>query len=289
MTQPVIMFAFWGRQANVELQVPFIKRILVENPQVQFHGWNLANTIADDAYLHELGLVEADTERFTIRHDFAGPRAQRHLNRVWLHYTAKVFATTTFVKLDDDVVFVQTDRFGEFLASIEDHPNAVTSALTVNNGASTPLLPQLWEGFAALGIPLLDVHLSNAYACVAHDFFFEHWRELVGEPVEAVPTEEWLSINCIGMSAHVLREVAAKIGKRSPHLIAGRTWHPAMRIGDEGAVNLHHRRILRGFTVAHLSFGPQDLTGEQLTPWRARYGEIADEYLALEPQGVFRN
>lgn len=285
MTSPVILFSFWGRRANVELQLPFIERILAENPQVEFHGWNLANTIADDVYLRGL----SSNGRFIIRHDFAGPRAQRRLNRVWLYYTVKAFSQTMFVKLDDDVVFLETDRFSEMLAAVEAHPDVVISALTVNNGASTRLLPQLWKDFAALDIPLLDVHLSNAYACAAHDFFFEHWRDLVAEPVEVVPTEDWLSINCIGMTSNILREVTAKIGKRSPHEIAGRKWSPAMRLGDEGAVNLHHRRILRGFTVAHLSFGPQNLTDDQLTPWREGYSQIAKEYLTAKSQGVFRN
>lgn len=280
MTQPVIMFAFWGRRANVELQLPFIERILAENPQVEFHGWNLANTIADDAYLHELGLLKAHAERFTVRHDFAGPRAQRRLNRVWLYYTAKVFTPTVFVKLDDDVVFLQADRFGEFVAAIKGHPDVVTSALTVNNGACTPLLPKLWNDFEALDIPLLDVHMSNEYACAAHGFFFDHWRELVAQPVEVVPTEDWLSINCIGMTGRILNQIASAIGKRSPHFIAGRKWSPAMRLGDEGAANLCHRRILRGFTVAHLSFGPQDLTDSQLTGWRENYAQISKEYLA---------
>jgi hypothetical protein len=273
---PVIMFAFWGRRENVELQLPFIERILAENPQVEFHGWNLANTLADDQYLRSL----SNSERFVVRHDFAGLRAQRRLNKVWQHYTAQVFAGTLFVKLDDDVVFLETDRFDEFIAAIEDQPDAVTSALTINNGASTRLLPGLWDRFAALDIPLLDVHKSNAYACAAHDFFFEHWRELVAEPVELVLTEDWLSINCIGMTARVLNQITNVIGRRSPQHIAGRSWSPGMRLGDEGAANLCHRRILRGFIAVHLSFGPQDLTDSQLTAWRENYGQIAKEYLA---------
>lgn len=282
---PVIMFAFWGRRANVELQLPFIERILDENPRVEFHGWNLANTMADDDYLRNL----PGRERFVVRHEFAGLNAQRRLNKVWLYYTAQVFSKTLFVKLDDDVVFLETDRFADFLEAVEDHPAAVTSALTVNNGASTPLLPELWNAFEALGIPLLDVHLSNEYACAAHDFFFEHWRGLVTQQTEVVLTEDWLSINCIGMTADVLSRVATLVGKRSPPFIAGRKWSPGTRLGDEGAANLQLRNIFRGFTVAHLSFGPQDLVDEQLTPWRQRYAEIADEYLVREPQGVFRN
>lgn len=282
---PVIVFAFWGRQANVELQLPFIERILDENPHVQFHGWNLANTMADDAYLRSI----PKRERFTVRHDFAGLGAQRRLNRVWRHYTAQAFNRTLFVKLDDDVVFLQTDGFDRFVNAIEAHPGTVLSALTINNGASTQLLPELWSDFVALDIPLLDVHMSNEYACAAHGFFFDRWRDVLNSTNAVMPVETWLSINCIGMTYNSLCLAAAAIGKRSPPQIADRHWRPATRIGDEGAVNLQLRAVFPGFTVAHLSFGPQDLTDSQLAGWRARYAEIADEYLARETEGVFRN
>lgn len=276
MTQPVIMFAFWGRRPNVELQLPFIDRILDENPHVEFHGWNLANDADDREWLRSL----PNRDRFTIRNEFAGPRGQRRLNRVWHHYTAPVFAKTLFVKVDDDVVFIQTDRFREFVAAVEGSPGKVVSALTVNNGASTPLLPELWEDFAALDIPLLDVHLSNRYAAAAHNYFFDHWRELVDQKVELAPTEDWLSINFIGMTAQVLTQISGRIGRPSPRFIAGREWDPRARLGDEGSANLWPRCILRGFAVAHLGFGPQAVGEGQATAWRDRYAVAAKEYLA---------
>jgi hypothetical protein len=276
MTQPVIMFAFWGRRANVELQLPFIERILDENPNVEFHGWNLANDRDDREWLHKL----RGRERFVVRNDLASPRGQHRINQVWQHYTASVFAETMFVKIDDDVVFMQADRFAEFIAAIEGHSDAVVSALTVNNGACTPLLLELWKDFVSLNIPLLDVHKSNEYAEAAHAFFFNHWHELLSEPVKMVPTEEWVSINCIGMTSQVLGQISSLIGKPSPRLVAGREWTARTRMGDEGAANLLPRHILRGFAVAHLGFGPQKVSGEQAALWRQRYGEIAGEYLA---------
>ena len=54
------------------------------------------------------------------------------------------YADTVFVKFDDDVVFIETDRFGDMLAAVEKHPNAVVSAnvvgirATVNRSPSVP-------------------------------------------------------------------------------------------------------------------------------------------------------
>jgi hypothetical protein len=49
---------------------------------------------------------------------------------------------------------------------------------------------------------------------------------------------------------------------------------------DEGAINMVPRMIMRGFLVAHLTFGPQGCTEDQCTAWRQQYGEIGRRYLA---------
>ena len=59
-------------------------------------------------------------------------------------------------------------------------------------------------------------------------------------------------------------------------------FRPGTRIGDEGAANMLDRMVMRGFTAAHLGFGPQNLTEHQEFEWRQDYDEIAWEYL----QGV---
>lgn len=281
MTTPTILFEFAGRRGNLELQLPLLRRIREQHPHVEVHLWNLAKEASDDRYLRELD--EPDIE---VHHQLAGPRPFQRWSRVWRHYASNRFKEHLFIKLDDDVVFLQTDRFGHFLNALADAPGEVVSALTINNGASAPLLPEFWRHFTALDIPLLDVHLHNSFAALAHDYFFENWRKVLDTSVEEVPTEDWLSINCIGLDWSTLRRIAYRLGTPSPPLIAGRRWSRGNRLGDEGAVNLESRRILRGFTAAHLSFGPQDLTAQQLSSWRSRYADIGAQHLLGVPIGT---
>lgn len=273
MNKRVIFFMFAGRRGNLEVNLPTIRRILDDNPNVEFHLWNLARIPSDTEYIDSIS-----GERITVC-KLSRRAGYRYMSLVWEHYAAPRFAGCRFVKIDDDVVFLESERFGSFLDAIENNPDIVVSANTVNNGACTPFNTGLWNGFTDLNIPLLDVHESNAYAEMAHEYFLEHWPSMLEQRVELAQTEDWLSINLIGMHWPMLCDIAGKIGTSAPEWIAGRRWEPGSLIGDEGAVNMFPRSVARGFVVAHLGFGPQKLTDQQEDGWRSRYAALGKKYL----------
>lgn len=272
-----VMFVFGGRKPNVELQMPFVHRILDEHPDLEFHIWNLARDSDDAEYLSSLS-----GDRITVRNDFYGGSPWKHFNSVFAHYARPEYSEKLFVKLDDDVIFIETDRFGAFLEAIRDHPDSVVSAMTINNGACLSEVPPLWRKFLRMGIPRLDVHLHAAFAEVAHQHFFDHADDILDQPLQLVPTEEWLSINMIGYDHQMAIEIASKLGHPSPAHIAGRNFRAKNSIGDEGRVNMLPRKILVGFTVGHLYFGPQaqQLRDDQLDGLRKQYAELGQQYLA---------
>lgn len=281
-----IIFVFAGRRANLELQLPLIRRILDRNPTVEYHLWNLCRRPADSDFLHTIR-----GDRITVRDDFYGRRSG--MNLVYQHYTDPAYRDAVFVKMDDDIVFLETERFPDFVAAIR--PGMVLSAKVINNGACTLTERGLFDQFEALHDPvigsvsphhpLLDVHLSFDYADACHAYMFEHWRELLDQPTKLIPTSEWLSINLIGFDWDTNRRIAAKVGQphRKDVRIAGRPYKRGRRIGDEGTVNTLPRTIFQGFLAAHLTFGPQiTVEGEhfRVQGWRRRYRHIGDCYLA---------
>ena len=276
MSKPVVLFMFAGREPNLRINLPMIQRILDENPRVQFHLWNLAREADDNAYLKTI----ATTGRIRVFHDFAKPRPMRYIAKVWDYYCRPQYSDSLFVKVDDDCVFIQTDKFGEFVDAIEAHPDHIMSAEVVNNGACTEFMPDLWQQFISLDIPLLDVHMSSEYAYQAHEYFAATWRGLTARPTAVRDIRTWLSINFIGMNHQMLRLLSSRIGQRSPAMIADREWGPNARIGDEGAANLFSRAVLTGFTVGHLGFGPQNLTADDEDLYRRGYAQVAQDYLA---------
>ena len=264
----VVIFAFYGRRKNVELQLPFIERILAEHPNASFDAWNFARD--DNSYVRSLKYA---------RNEFYDTYPQPAWNEVYRHYAKPEYEDCIFIKLDDDVPFLETERFEEFVKAIADNPGTIISAETVNNGASTPLEMTLWAKFKELGIPLLDVHLSNAYAAMSHRWFFDNWLNVIDGEVKFISTEDWVSINAIGFDHQAMKFIADNVGTPSPPHIAGRDWADGFPLGDEGACNMLPRAILQGFTAAHLTFGPQYCTDEQQDHWRAEYAKIAGEYL----------
>lgn len=272
--RPVVLFLFGGREGNLRINLPLIGRILDENPQVTFHLWNLARLHADSEYIKTVG-----GDRIKVFNQWSGRDAIRRMSQVWSYYTHERFRDTLFVKMDDDVVFIQTEKFGDFVDAIEANSNAIISAEVVNNGACTPFMPKLRDKISQLGVPLLEVHESNECAQLAHRFMFEEWRDLVDRPISLTEVDLWLSINFIGMDWQMLRRIQAQIGRRSPLRIADRDIKPGSRIGDEGAANMFDRMVMQGFTTAHLGFGPQKLTDHQESEWRQDYDEMASEYL----------
>ncbi|MFV8173395.1 hypothetical protein [Mycolicibacterium peregrinum] len=269
---------FAGRQPNIELQLPHLRRILERNPDVECHIWDLARDPKDSAYLRT---IEGD--RITVRADFydASGKASRGQVKVWKHYANKGDRNTLYVKLDDDVVFLESNRFDTFIDAIDTHPDHVISALTINNGASTPHIPDIWDAYQQLDIPLLDVHLSAEYAELSHRWFFANWQAITNRPALLIPTEDWVSINCIGMTHQMLHRIAEWIGRPSPRLLAGRAFHPVRnRLGDEGATNVMPRLIHEGFVAAHLNFGPQveglKAVSDEL---RKMYADVDKQYL----------
>lgn len=272
-----VMFCFGGRKPNLELQLPFIHRILAQNPHVDYHLWNLAKEPDDDAYIRSLRTKGS----FKIIHDFRGPDPWTKFNDVYRYYAQPEFRHCRFVKLDDDVVFIQSKDWLRFIESVDANPHAVVSANIINNGACCHIDPLLFSRFKQLGYALLDVHRQPSFAAMSHEYFLDYWAEIIARPDNWVTTQDWLSINFIGYNHAMARKFADLLDTQSPRVIAGRHFRGRDRLGDEGMVNTLPRIIAKGFTVAHLTFGPQERKDPAMfIDLRKRYAEVGKEYLA---------
>lgn len=278
MTENIIFYTFAGRAENMAIQLPLIRRILAENEDVRFDVWNLTKLFRDEEYVKRI--KRGPGERLSVRHDFHNIRPWwRRFDYVWRFYSQPQYKGTLFVKIDDDVVFLQTDRFKEFIEAARSAPDKVTSALTINNGASIKHTPGMTGEFRKLKIPLLDVHEHGEFAAMAHEYALKHWDKLLNMSVKPVTTEDWLSINLIAYDWALGREIVDQLGKPSPPEISGRSFNKGTFIGDEGACNLFPRQIVKGFLAAHLTFGPQKLPKEQWNDYRRQYSELGRLYL----------
>lgn len=278
------MFCFGGRRKNLELQLPFIKRIMDENPHVEYHLWNLARDPEDDKWIRTLAYgYPMPRVRFKVRNDFAGPKPWEHFGDVYAEYAHPHFEKCHFIKMDDDVVFLESERFADFEQAVKGTRVGIVSAKVINNGACTPHWSRLSDDFARTRIKLLDVHKHKQYAELSHGYFFDRWQLLINQDKRLIPTKDWLSINLIGYDWNMGVKLTGLLGTPSPRMIAGRPYRPAIhRVGDEGAVNMLPRYIMQGFTACHLYFGPQakQMPTGQIDGLREQYRIIGEKYLA---------
>jgi hypothetical protein len=82
------------------------------------------------------------------------------------------------------------------------------------------------------------------------------------------------------------------MGTPHPAVLAGRPmkgwggWEgpdrPWGSFGCEGTFNTMPRIIMKGFTAAHLTYGPQNPIASELKGWRKQYARIGQQYLNSE-------
>ena len=270
----VVIFTFAGRRANLELQLPFIRRILAEHSRVEYHIWDLSRTLEDHLWLRT---IEGD--RIVLHNEFYGSKKpHRRFKDVYSHYTHPVYRDTVFVKIDDDIVFIEVGRFDDLIAAVRANPDAIVSANVINNGACALLDARLCRDLPRMDSVPLEAYLSAEFARVSHEYFFKWWAYLLEGPVTAYLVDDWLSINFIGYTWDMGRKLHDLLQGPTPDVIAGFPFGPSARMGDEGAVNLLPRVILSGMMAAHLTYGPQDkqMTADELDGLRKRYADIGD-------------
>ncbi|HWB37447.1 MAG TPA: hypothetical protein VHA75_15630 [Rugosimonospora sp.] len=290
----LVLFTFAGRTENLVIQRPFIDRLLDTYPDSTYEMWDLTRTPEDAEYVraqdgtHDgrvrvLGhLHPGHPVRCTaVAGRRRGCRCIVHrppYEKPYAWYAAdESYADTVFVKLDDDVLFLETDRFGDLLAPLAEHPNAVVSANVVNNAVCAKHDPNLRAVVQAAlkpgdpDDPAADkawwwLHANPEFARVSHEWYLGRPEPVAGW-TRSRPGER-ISINCIAFTHPTMKRLAAMMAREE-------------RLGDEGAVDRLLPRIALGFRVAHLTFGPQDkaMSLAELDDLRARYAAAGKEYL----------
>jgi predicted O-methyltransferase YrrM len=296
----ITIFCFAGRRGNMQIQLPYIHRILSEHPDVEYHVWNLARNNADREYVKTI-----EGERITVLEDPTRREGSREgcrcmycstgrspFEAVYQYYTQEQFKDRLFVKIDDDIVFIETGGWPKFVDAIVDNPEHIVSAMVINNGACTSTIPGLWHDFEGLSVLAREAYKSLEYAEMSHSFMFGHWRELLHQPVELIVPDNYLSINMIGYNWEMGRQMADLLGTiPEPGAYDSVPEMPPefanMKIGDEGAVNILPRYIVRGFLTAHLSFAPQYMPPDRETVLRKSYADISSRYLEMENDMIF--
>lgn len=295
------LFIFAGRRANMEVQKPYLDRILTDYPDAELDLWDLTRTPEDQEYLKTLHgahggrvsvlghLHSGHPVRCLYPNGAQRPRGWRRCEcmthkppyekpYLWYAQNQASFETATFIKMDDDVLFLETDRLDALIAPLREHPNRVISANVANNAVCAKYEPGLVKRLDALSEPRdarydkqwWALHCEAGFARQSHDWFLDE-RPFSDGPVRYVRTRpgEAISINCIAFTYPTMVRLARSFERNS-------------RLGDEGTVDTMLPWIARDFHAAHLTFGPQEegMTPTELNDLRKRYTQLSEDYLS---------
>lgn len=278
-TEKIIFFMFAGREENMEVQRPHLERLLALYPAAELHLWDLTRRASDSWYIQKWA---GEHSQIKYRGDFhtghlikcigkpkyrGAPPCRCMIHRPpyekpWIYYAnGAEYADCTFVKLDDDVLWMDVPRFGEVLEFLETHPDEVASANVTNNVVCAKYehwtLPAYLSDLFEVGDPKESendkawwlLHTDPIFADSSHRWLLDRISFGYVDSVDELPPVktregEAISINFVAMKHSVLKRAASLMRDN--------------RLGDEGAIDTLLPYIVRNFRVAHLSFGPQE-------------------------------
>ena len=262
MSQRTIAITFAGRQDRMRLLCAYMHRALDAAIIDEWHIWNYARTKEDGAWVQSLAsgnTVKVFTPETT--------HAEKRFEAVYKHYAPdaqsgeKYAPDTVFVKLDDDIVFVDLDGLAKLVHFRRANPHYyIVSANVVNN----PMCYVLQKQFAGVGEELVKkepkgvgsahpaLTWSGTLAAALHYTFLEHGPAAFEFPsIIEYALDKGININCIAWLAADLNSVthceSTQLGNDETNLAMN-----FPRIFERPAC------VFGPCVVSHLSFGPQD-------------------------------
>ena len=275
--QKIIWFTFAGRQRFLEIQKTYIFRLLNQYEFMQWHLWDFSRNREDHLYLRSLAKEHPRVVLFddTYQGDNSQTFCEKEIGKrcdcvscrpgnwsiPYLRYAAMQNKGIIFIKGDDDLVYIDTTKFSEFVKAIRWNRDIILSANVINNGVVASLDPIFREQLMSAGRLLPPGGgLKDWWAqCTSRDFFFiSHETFLAQLDDKKSVTDSFLSrpriaklpktrfsINMIGLSAKRLRLIARQL-----ELFPGRN--------DEEVISMNFKfGVHLGFRVAHFSFADQ--------------------------------
>ena len=274
MCGKIVAYIFAGRRDRMEILLGYLDELLAKKQIDAMHVWNLARTDGDREWVRGL----AGKDGYSVMEFAIGDWLKIYKQKLspatitaYLFpeahnfYTQSCYDGCGLLKVDDDVVFVDAPRFGVFRAALLRLANGecddchMISANTVNNKPCDYLrqrggvIPADVAEFDAPRENITskeaeDYHLRGKKSQAVHEFFLgnpERFLREKGENINLKPDCGYeFNINFVGITNAVLpmpspcQDEKYLGGKLPPEKNKGIT-------------------IIRGFTVAHLSFAVQ--------------------------------
>jgi hypothetical protein len=153
MAPQVIFTCFAGRERYMKILIPYIKKLPVD----EVHIWDYTRSESDAKYLREA------CSEFTL----FSVTDKSNYGEYYSYYTRQKFPDpyTVIIKCDDDIVFIDTSAFSDFIRARRMFPEVLVMSPTVVNNPVCEVVqydrgitPTPVEGFFAVHAPCKEIH-----------------------------------------------------------------------------------------------------------------------------------
>jgi hypothetical protein len=256
----VILTCFAGRRRYLEILFQYIDRLKVD----EVHIWDYTREQADAKWLKD-----------NCQYRMFWPSDKSTWKDYYTYYTADKYAPDDIIiKCDDDIVFIDTDQFDTFIANRRAHPECLVGfAGTINNRiCSLALAEQNIIPFSEQNVNL--VFFSVDMCSQLHDYFVHNSTQVcekarrLGGPTMIIPNrlKNMTNINFIAVLAKDLWAFQECWEKDEMQL--------SVIIPEQKRLCNY---VDTSFTVSHMAFTQQRMSGFDETPHLARYKALAEK------------
>ena len=164
-----ILFIFAGRKLYLEIQKKYLRVLLYRFPFLEIHFWNFTRNEEDNEYIQILAAELPRTKIFNHLYDGENEETNctKRIGKLcacrkcrvgrWAEsyrfYAAQPHSEENiYVKLDDDILYLDTHRFYQFCKFAKDNPEKIISANVFNNGVCALHNPRLRDEIIEAGL-----------------------------------------------------------------------------------------------------------------------------------------
>lgn len=205
------------------------------------------------------------------------PHAANNYRSYYQHYTEGRYAKSIIVKCDDDIGYIDVDRFQDFLDIRIDNPDAfLVLPSIVNNGVCAFIQQHRLDCIPAHVVGELEMPpggcggslWSSKDKCMQlHRYFADHVAKFTYDRLIALPPELRISINLFAVLPHHLRYLST-VQHDDEHELSV-------------ALCVRHnlqKLVCCSLVVSHLTFGPQEkgMSDDEVNELLNMYNRLAD-------------
>jgi hypothetical protein len=178
MAPQVIMTCFAGRRRYLEILVKYVDKLIAKGLVDEFHMWDYTRDPEDAVWIRE------NCQRFKIfevkdKYGMTGFNWDEYYN---YYPKQNLDPRTVLIKCDDDIVFIDVDKFQSFIDKRRDNPeNFIAFPSIVNNKLPTAIQREcgVWPDLTHDEIE--DLYTSKDICSKLHKYFVKNIDEFISK------------------------------------------------------------------------------------------------------------